>query len=190
MTRFTARIAVLVLLSAVTASAQLSLAMLKPFQTSPVAVGARLNAGWVLPNKQPEFSLSGEALFPVTGGFRVRASVIDIVLNGIKLNSAGIAFDSLNLSVNSGLSLDAMASTRIARSRIWPYAWLGPELGGTLDNLRLGLRAGVGAEGAIQRGTALFGELGLGYSQPMSGSGTAMLRLRAGLGVRLGKFVN
>ncbi len=177
------RIAILLLFSAVAAQAQLSLAMLKPFQSSPVAVGARLNAGWLLPNAKPAFSLTGEALFPVFSGVRVRASVIDAVVGW---DGATLGLDTVY--VNTNLSLDAMASTRLGRTRFWPYAWLGPELGGKLSNLRIGLRAGLGMEGQIAKGTAAFAELGAGYGQPVSGQGSATLRVRLGAGVRLGKF--
>lgn len=157
--------------------------MLKPFQTSPVAVGARLNANWVIPNPRPGVSLSGELLFPVASGVRVRASLVDIV---VKFDSSAVALDSV--FANTNLSLDAVASTRLRRSRIWPYAWLGPELGGRISNLRLGLRAGIGIEGMVQSGTAAFGELGVGYAQPITGTGSPMLRARIGAGVRLGSF--
>jgi hypothetical protein len=174
------KIAILLALAAVTALAQLNWAALKPFQTSPVAVGARLNAGWLLPNTRPNWTLTGEVLFPVAGAFRVRASVIDIVVTGTTLDS---------LFANSNLSFDAVASMRLGRSRLWPYAWLGPELGGKLDALRLSGRAGVGVEGLVQRGLALFGEAGLAVGTPVSGVGSTTLRVRVGAGARLGGFV-
>lgn len=171
----------------VTATGQINLSFLRHFQDSPITIGARLNAGWLLPNRRPEVNLTGEAIFPVLKGIRTRISVVDLQFNGLQFTNNRLGFDSLNISANSGLSLDLMGSTRLKNS-LWPYAWLGPELNGRIDALRLNLRLGIGVERPVQRRVAAFGEAGIAYGHPLTGSSSPTLRARLGVGLRLGHF--
>lgn len=187
MRRILLSLSILLVILPVTATGQINLSFLRHFQDSPITIGARLNASWLLPNRRPEVNLTGEAIFPVLKGIRTRISVVDLQLNGFQFTNNRLGFDSLNISANSGLSLDLIGSTRLKNS-LWPYAWLGPELYGRIDALRLNLRLGIGVERPVQRRVAAFGEAGIAYGHPLTGSSSPTIRARLGVGLRLGRF--
>jgi hypothetical protein len=163
------------LLVCAAASTALSYDWNQQLQQSPVAFGARVDAGYTLGTKDSiDYGLSGELLFPLVSTFRLRTQVLRVaILSG---NSSLITF-------NSGLTLDVLAGLPIPRLAVLPYAYAG---GGLVTQERVvgyDVRGGLGAEGSIAGITKAFGELGINHTYAV----THVTRIMAGVGARFGK---